>query len=214
MIDNKALSPEAWFHTKRALACVEALNKVGFAAVYAATREEAAKTVLEAIPKGATVGIGGSVTVRELGLPEALKRKGCKVFDHWDQSLSPEERGRTRYSQIVADVFLSSTNAVTMKGTLINIDGFGNRVASMMFGPQTTIIVCGYNKIVDDVDQGLARIWNYAGPINYKRLGREIHDTISEVEKAKLFACTTILSAKPGGKEKFLVVIVGEKLGY
>ncbi len=93
-------------------------------------------------------------------------------------------------------MFLSSTNAVTMKGTLINIDGFGNRVASMMFGPQTTIIVCGYNKIVDDVDQGLARIWNYAGPINYKRLGREIDDTISEVEKAKLFACTTILEKR------------------
>ncbi|MFY9470876.1 MAG: lactate utilization protein, partial [Bacillota bacterium] len=125
MIDNKALSPEAWFHTKRALACVEALNKVGFTAVYAATREEAVKTVLDAVSEGSTVGIGGSVTVRELGLPEALKRKGCKVFDHWDQSLSPEERGRTRYSQIVADVFLSSTNAVTMKGTLINIDGFG-----------------------------------------------------------------------------------------
>lgn len=79
MIDNKALSPEAWFHTKRALACVEALNKVGFTAVYAATREEAVKTVLDAVSEGSTVGIGGSVTVRELGLPEALKRKGCKV---------------------------------------------------------------------------------------------------------------------------------------
>ncbi|MGI6662068.1 MAG: lactate utilization protein [Bacillota bacterium] len=214
MMEKKPLDPETWFHTKRAKACVAALNKVGFTAVYAATRDEAVKTVLDAIPQGASVGIGGSVTVRELGIHEALKARGNTVYDHWDQSLSSEERAKARNSQITADVFLSSTNAVTLKGTLINIDGSGNRVASMIFGPKTSIVVCGYNKIVADVEEGLARVRNYAAPVNYKRLGMEFDQNASDVEKAKFYAITTILAAKPGGKEKFVVVVVGEKLGY
>ncbi|NLA61394.1 MAG: lactate utilization protein [Firmicutes bacterium] len=214
MTENKALDPEAWFHTKRAKACVEALNKVGFTGIYAATREDAVKAVLEAVPQEASVGIGGSVTVRELGLHEALKARGHRVYDHWDASLSPEDRARARDNQITADVFLSSTNALTMKGTLINIDGSGNRVAAMIFGPKTSIVVCGYNKIVSDVEEGLARVRNYAAPVNYKRLGREFDEAASDIEKAKAYAITTILEAKPGGKEKFVVVVVGEKLGY
>lgn len=217
MTENKAkaLDPEAWFHTKRAKACVEALNKVGFTGIYAATREDAVKAVLEAVPQGASVGIGGSVTVRELGLHEALKARGHRVYDHWDTSLSPEDRARARDNQIAADVFLSSTNAITAKGTLINIDGSGNRVAAMIFGPKTSIVVCGYNKIVADVEEGLARVRNYAAPVNYKRLGREFDATAaSDIERAHAYAITTILEAKPGGKEKFVVVVVGEKLGY
>lgn len=214
MAETKPLDPETWFHTKRAKACVEALNKVGFTAVYVPTREEAVKAVLEHIPQGASVGIGGSVTVRELGLHEALKARGNVVYDHWDQSVSSEERALARDRQITADVFLSSTNAVTMKGTLINIDGTGNRVASMVFGPKVSIVVCGYNKIVADVEEGLRRVREYAAPINYKRLGREFDEKATDIEKAKAYAITTILESKPGGKEKFVVVVVGEKLGY
>ncbi len=214
MSENKPLDPQTWFHTKRAKACVEALSKVGFTAVYAATKEEAVKAVLEHIPEGASVGIGGSVTIRDLGIHEALKNRGHAVYDHWDTSLSREERAKARDSQIAADVFLSSTNAVTMNGTLINIDGTGNRVASMIFGPKISIVVCGYNKIVSDVEEGLARVRRYAAPINYKRLGLEFDENAGDVEKAKFYAITTMLAAKPGGKEKFVVVVVGERLGY
>jgi L-lactate utilization protein LutB len=214
MTEKKPLDPETWFHAKRAKACVEALNKVGFTGIFARTGEDAVKAVLEAIPQSASVGIGGSVTVRELGIHEALKARGNKVFDHWDTSLSAEERAKARDSQITADVFLSSTNALTMKGTLINIDGTGNRVASMIFGPKTSIVVCGYNKIVADVEEGLARVRNYAAPVNYKRLGREMDENDDDVAKARAFAITTILEAKPGGKEKFVVVVVAKKLGY
>ncbi|HHX27589.1 MAG: lactate utilization protein [Bacillota bacterium] len=214
MTEEKPLDPETWFHTKRARACVEALNRVGFTGIYAANREDALKAVLEAIPQGASVGIGGSVTVRALGIHEALKARGNKVFDHWDSSLSPEERTRARDGQITADVFLSSTNALTMKGTLINIDGTGNRVAAMIFGPKTSIVACGYNKIVADVEEGLARVRDYAAPVNYKRLGREMDEADDEIARARAYAITTVLEAKPGGKEKFVVVVVGEKLGY
>jgi L-lactate utilization protein LutB len=211
--ENQSLSPEQWFHRKRALACVDALNKAGFTALYAETAEDARKAVLEAIPEGASVGIGGSVTVRELGLHEALKARGNTVHDHWDPALSAEEKAAARDAQITADVFLSSTNAVTMRGALVNIDGTGNRVAAMIFGPKTSIVVTGYNKIVADIEEGLTRTRRYAAPINYRRLNREFNET-DDNGRARALAITTILEAKPGGKDKFIVVVVGEKLGY
>lgn len=210
--------PEKWFARKRATACVDALNKSGFTASYAETKEDARRLALEAIPAEASVGVGGSVTVRELGISDALRARGNTVYDHWDASLSPSEKTATRDRQITADVFLSSTNAVTVKGALINTDGTGNRVASMIYGPKISVVVCGHNKIVADIDEGIARIRDFVAPVNYKRLGREAPcadgGSCDECGSAKACAVTTIIEAKPSAKEKFVVIVVGEKLGY
>jgi L-lactate utilization protein LutB len=216
--ENPMYEPERWFNRKTAEKCVEALKKNGFAAYYAEDRDEAKRIILEAIPTGASVGIGGSVTVRDLGLPQALKERGNRVFDHWDTALSPAEKADARDSQIKADVFLSSTNALTIEGALVNTDGTGNRVASMIFGPKTSVVVCGYNKIVPNVVAAIRRIRRYAAPVNYRRLNVNapcVEDKPCEA-CASPRACrvTTIIESAPSGKEKFVVVIVGEKLGY
>jgi len=215
--DNLMYEPVKWFNRKAAEKCVEALKQNGFDAYYAETREEAKKIVLDAIPAGASVGVGGSVTVRELGIPQALKERGNRVYDHWDASLSPAEKAAARDSQVRADVFLSSANALTMDGVLVNTDGTGNRVASMIFGPKMSIVVCGRNKIVPSVRDAVRRIRTYAAPINYKRLNAKAPCAGGgdcEACKPKLCAITAVIAAKPAAKEKFLVVIVGEDLGY
>lgn len=216
--ESKLLDPVRWFTSKRAQACVDALKARGFAAYYTENREQAVKLVEELIPPGASVGIGGSVTVRQLGLPKLLKERGHKIYDHWDPDLTPAQKQEARDNQIKADVFLSSTNAVTMDGVLVNTDGSGNRVTSMIVGPKITIVVCGTNKIVDTVEDGLRRIRTFAAPVNYRRLnmvfpcqeGKPCHDC----KGATGCRITTIVEAPPPGKEKFAVIIVGERLGY
>lgn len=215
--DNPMYEPEKWFNRRAAEKCVEALKKNGFAAYYADSREDAKRIVMEAIPAGASVGIGGSVTVRDLGLHEALKARGNRVYDHWDSSLSPAEKTAARDNQIKADVFLSSTNALTMDGALVNVDGTGNRVASMIFGPKGSVVVCGYNKIVPNIRAAIQRIRRYAAPVNYKRLNANAPCVEGgDCENCHPSSCriTTIIEAKPSAKDQFVVVIVGEKLGY
>ncbi len=212
-------SHENWFIRRQAEMCVNALRKRGFAACFAPDREEARRIVLEHIPLGASVGIGGSVTVRDLGLDVALKERGHKLYDHWDSSLDPHDRTKAHDNQILAGVFLSGTNAVTEDGVLVNTDGSGNRVAAMIFGPEVTVVVCGYNKIVRDVPSAIDRIRKYAAPVNCKRLGVQSPcqsggDCFSCGNSAQLCRATTILEGVPGGKKEFVVVIVGEKLGY
>lgn len=215
--DNPMYEPEKWFNKRTAEKCVDALRKNGFTAHYVETRDEAKRIALEAIPAGASVGIGGSVTVRELGIHEALKERGNQVYDHWDATLSPAEKVAARDNQVRADVFLSSTNAVTMDGALVNTDGTGNRVGAMIMGPKVSIVVCGYNKIVPDVRAAIRRIRRYAAPVNYRRLNANVPC----VDGGECDACTskscritTIIEGKPGAKDEFVVIMVGEKLGY
>jgi L-lactate utilization protein LutB len=160
-----------WYGEKVVEATLKNLNNNGFFAFYAPSKDEALRRVLGMIPADARVGVGGSVTIREIGLIEALVQRGNPVADHWRSGLSEEQLKEVRRSQLTSDVFLSSSNAVTMDGKLLNADGTGNRVAAMIFGPRKVIIVAGVNKIVKDVDEGLRRIRNVAAPMNAKRLG-------------------------------------------
>jgi L-lactate utilization protein LutB len=196
------------------------LKKNGFNALYVPSKEEALKTLLEMIPLGAKVGVGGSVTVRELGLIEALLKRGTPVADHWRSGLTQAEKRDIRRSQLTCDVFISSTNAVTMDGKLVNVDGTGNRVASMIFGPRKVIIVAGANKIVKDLDAALFRIRNVAAPMNARRLNHKspcgTTGLCNEEEcdsNERLCNIITILERRPSETET-TVLLVGEKLGF
>ncbi len=216
MGNNPIYEPEKWFNRNMAEKCVEALSKKGFTAYYAESKDEAKRLALDAVPAGASVGIGGSVTIRELGIHEALKAGGHAVFDHWDASLSPAEKIAARDGQMTSDVFMSSTNAITIDGALVNVDGTGNRVAAMIFGPKETVVVCGYNKIVPDLAVAHERIRRYAAPVNFLRLNPKGVPEERDLEAVAGSLCrvTTIIEGKPTGKDKFVVIIVGEKIGY
>jgi hypothetical protein len=109
------------------------------------------------------------MTIRELGLIEALTRRGNRVIHHWHPGIPISDWLPFMMEAHNSDVFLCSSNAVTENGKLVNVDSTGNRVASMMFGPQKVIVVAGKNKIVQDVDAGLRRLKKVAGPLNAKR---------------------------------------------
>ena len=111
---------------------IKALNQKGYEAVYAPTKEDALAEVLKLIPEGTVVGVPGTVTIREIGAMEKLAERGCTIRHHWNPSLTPEERMQTLMDEYCADYFLTSANAVTRDGVIVNIDGNGNRVSAMV----------------------------------------------------------------------------------
>jgi L-lactate utilization protein LutB len=208
----KAISPETIAEV------VARLKKNGMEALYFSTAAEAKEEVLRRIPSGATVGAGGSVTLRQMGLLEALEKRGHEVYDHWREGLSPEGRLEMGRKHPRSDVFLTSTNALTMDGKLINVDATGNRITSMIMGPQKVLVITGVNKIVKNLNQGLARLKKIA-PRNCQRRkdptpcvqDLTCHDCDSP---ARICRVTTIIERRPGAMKDFTVILVGEELGY
>ncbi|MDA8336966.1 MAG: lactate utilization protein [Peptococcaceae bacterium] len=207
------------FNAERARRVVAALNKNLFDGVWAPTAGDAVEEILKRVPPGAGVGAGGSVTLRQIGVLEILEKKGHTVFDHWREGLDPAEVYRVRRNQLTADVFLSSTNAVTMDGCLVNIDGAGNRVAAMIFGPSRVIVVAGLNKIARDREAALVRIKDEAAPRNMHRLNLPTPCARTTfcadcAPPARMCRITTVIEAKPLGIPEFTVILVGENLGF
>ncbi len=206
-----------WQNEKLGLRVVEALKKNRFKAEFMATREAVRQWLLELIPTEASVGLGGSVTIRQLNVLEELKKRGNRILDHNDPMATLEEKTRVRRQQLTSDVYLSGTNAVTLDGKLVNLDGTGNRVAAMIYGPQKVIIVIGINKIVKDVDSALERIEMFAAPMNNYRLGYQnpcvktgfCMDCESE---QRICNVITIMRKKPTQTD-ITVIIIGEELG-
>ena len=149
---------------------VAALKKHGFEAEAVASRDECREMILKMIPAGAKVGVPGSASVRAIGVVEELKKRGHELYDHWEPGLSPLDALKIRKQQLLCDVLLSSTNALTMTGELLNMDGIGNRVAAMIFGPGKVIIVAGRNKIVPNLESARDRIQKIAAPRRAKEM--------------------------------------------
>src|SRR4030042_2454797 len=158
-----------WWIEEKAKKAIEKLVAHDFKAIYVKTREEAGQEILKHITPKQRIGVGGSLTIRELGILEKLEAQGYTVYDHWKPGLSKERTLEIRRSQMTSDLFLSSANAVTLSGEIVNIDGFGNRVNSTVFGPGKAILVAGYNKIVEDVQEAIKRVKNVVAPLNARR---------------------------------------------
>ncbi|MDD4783749.1 MAG: lactate utilization protein [Syntrophaceticus sp.] len=212
------MSITEWHNAAIAGKVVKALKKNGFDAVYFSNRDEATQFVLDSVKPEMSVGCGGSVTVKELGVPEKAREKGAEILDHGQAGLSPEEKQDIRRKELVCDLFLSSTNAVTLDGCLVNVDGTGNRVAALSFGPKRVIVVAGVNKICSNIDTAFERIRNYAAPRNNKRLSLDNPCTDSGLcmdcnTESRICRVYSVLKKRPTLSE-FTVVLVGESLGY
>ena len=139
---------------------------------YSPNVSQAKDEIVAMIPQGATVFRCGSMTTVGMGLWEELDNlSGVEVINPYQPGLSPEESLELRRKGMTADVMIASSNAVTLDGRLVNLDGMGNRVAAMIFGPKKVILVVGMNKVAPDLESAMARVKNYAGPINAIRLG-------------------------------------------
>ena len=207
-----------WLKGQRGKKAVEALNKNGFESKYISDGKTACAEILNLIPKDAKVGVGGSMTMRQIGVMDTLEKKGNVIYDHWKPGLSPEDVLKIRRAHLTCDVFLTSANAVTMEGMLVSTDGAGNRVGAMMFGPGKVIVVAGVNKVVNDLHSAFRRIKEVATPQVVKDMGLEIPCAVTGFCSdcnSPMRACraTVILERKPFFSD-IHVLIVGEDLGF
>ena len=195
---------------------VEALKKRHFEAYYVSDSKDVAAKVMELIPAGSSVSWGGTTTVDQLGIKKLLADKGYKLIDR-DTAKSPEEREEIMHQALMSDFFLMSSNAITEEGELFNIDGKGNRVAALCYGPKNILIIAGMNKIVPDMDAAYDKVRNYTSPVNAMRFCDATPcaktglcgDCLSSQSICAQFVETRI--CKPDGRIK--VILVGEDLG-
>lgn len=152
----------------------EALARNNMTVFFSKNKAEALEKALSLINKGDTVSVGGSVTLSQLGLCEALKSGDYNYLDRYAAS-SPEEMHAVFRKCFTADAYFSSANAVTEQGELFNVDGNGNRVAAMLYGPKKVIVIVGKNKIVKDIDAAVERLKTVAAPLNAKRLNKNTY---------------------------------------
>ena len=206
-----------WHNEKMIQRTLKSLESNYFDAEGFSERSNLVDKVLSFVKPGIKIGFGGSLTVRDLGIIERLKNEDVLILDHWKPGLSKDDVGGIRFQQLTCDLFISSANAITEKGEIINVDGSGNRINSITYGPKKVIIIAGCNKIVPDINAALERVKNIAAPMNAKRLNLPLpcaetgrcHDCKSE---ARICRIISIMQRKPNATD-ISVYLINEELG-
>lgn len=204
-------------YNKRGEVLVKNLKKRHFDAVYCDTKEEALEQALALIPEGSTVGWGGATSAQQIGLMAALNAGEYKTLDR-DKCETAEEREKIAKDCLSADVFITGTNALSLDGQMVNIDGTGNRVAAIIYGPASVVVIAGMNKVADDLESAIIRARTVAAPINQQRFGLNNPCTVTGTCadcKSETCICNHIVvtrHCRPVGRIKF--ILVGEDLGF
>ncbi len=197
---------------------IQNLAKRNMEGYYAETKEEAVKLIMENfLTEGKTVCYGGSMSLTESGLMDAVKEGTCILYDR-ATAVTPEEIKDMNAKMINSDYFLMSTNAITVDGELVNIDGRGNRLSYLLYGPENVIVVAGMNKVVSNVEDGVRRVRDIASPPNTVRLNKNTPcaktgrcgDCFSE----DCICSQIVITRRSGIKNRIKVVLVSEELGY
>jgi len=195
------------------------LSQNNIRAFKARDRQEAREIALSLIPPGALVGMGNSLTLRETGIYDSLVTGGYSLINQFETGISPGENLRRRKQGMLADVYFTGANAITMSGELVNIDGKGNRTAAMMFGPDRVVVVAGRNKIVEDVEKAWDRLREYTAPALAKKLGRATPCARSGVctdcnSPERICRCYTVIRGQmPADRDRITVILVDEDFG-
>lgn len=204
-------------YEKRAVMLVKNLKARHFDAVYCKDKNEALQQALKWIPDGATVGWGGALSAAQIGLINAVKNGNYHSIDR-NIATTAEERDKAARECLFADVFLSGANAITLNGEMVNIDGIGNRVAAIIYGPKSVIVIAGMNKVVATLDDAITRARTIAAPMNQQRF--MLNNPCSKTGvcadcKSEESICNQIVitrNCRPAGRIKF--ILVGEDLGF
>jgi len=210
---------------KRIQNLIARLGQNNIPAFYVKNRSQAFEKVMSMIPEGSTVGFGDSMTLRQIGMVDALEKGNYVFLNPWKPGISPEENIRLKKRALTSDVFVTGTNAVTLDGKIVNVDALGNRVAAMLFGPDKVIIVAGINKIVENLEEALERIRNKVAPLNVKR--HPSFDPMppcgttgvcSDCSSPWRICNKTVIIERQFDNDKYApvitVIIVGEELGF
>ena len=196
---------------------IKNLTKRQMEGFYCPDIKSALNKALELIPKASSIGWGGSVTIEQIGLLDAVQNGEYETIDRSLAKNSEEQR--KIYGEICcADYFLMSTNAITLDGELINIDGRGNRVAFLCYGPQNVLILAGMNKIVTDIESGFKRVRNIASPPNAIRLNRQTPCAITgrcgDCYSPNCMCGQFVVTRYSLMPKRIKVILIGETLGY
>lgn len=197
---------------------IKNLKRRNIEACYCPTTQEAVAKVQELIADGSSVTWGGSMTIRDMGLPDALRERGTlNVLDR-DLVEGAEEKQEMYVRAFTADVYLTSANAISEDGVIVNIDGNGNRVAAISWGPKKVIFVIGMNKVAQNIPAAIARARGTAAPINAKRLNTNtpcnVDGACHNCNSPESICCYIHLLRNSRNAERHVVVLVGEDLGY
>lgn len=196
------------------------LRKRGMEGMYFDRGEDAVDAIRKMIPDGCLVGLGGSETIIETGLVDALRKMDIRLLDRYAEGVTPEEVNLMRREGLLSDVFIASSNAITADGKIVNQDGIGNRVAAMVYGPHKVILMVGMNKVVRSVEEAVARIKTVAAPMDAIRVNKA-------TPCSKLGFCDDAHCLPPNRicgqlvviestltPDRITIVLVGEELGY
>lgn len=206
-----------WKNEHKAKKMVELLNDKGYTAVYASDLDEAKKKVLDHVELGASIAVGGSETLKEMGLVDHFRNGDYKFFERYGQP-SWQETVEVYRQSLLADYLVTGTNVITKKGELVNVDSSGNRAAGIVFGPKNVVIIAGTNKLVDNLDDAFKRLREIA-PMNCERVGhktpcRETGECSDCQIQARMCNYTTIVHNGRKFEGRYFIVIVPEEVGF
>ena len=208
--------PKKIYYEKRAAVLIKNLKSRHFDAYYCPDRESALNKALELIPEGSSVGWGGAMSAKQIGLLDAVKNGNYRAIDRMATN-SPEEKLEAERQCLFSDVFLTGANGLSLDGQMVNIDGYGNRVAAIIYGPKTVLVIAGMNKVVDTLEDALQRARTVAAPTNQQRfqLNNPCTVTGSCADcKSEECICNQIVitrHCRPARRIKF--ILIGEDLG-
>lgn len=196
---------------------VKALEARNMEAYYAATREEAVRRALELIPEGSTINMGGSASVRECGLIDAVC-SGNYIFYDRDRAETPEEKTEIALKAFTCDWYLGSVNAMTEDGVIVNVDGNANRIAAYAFGPKNVLLIVGMNKVVKTEEDAMHRARNEAAPINAQRFGIDTpcvkNGSCFDCKSPECICCQIMITRFSRIPKRIKVILVDENLGF
>lgn len=205
------------YFAKRGQVMVKNLRSRHFDAYYCENKEEALVKALELIPEGASVGWGGALSAQQIGLIDAIRQGNYTAIDR-DVVSDPVEKKKVMKQALLADVFIAGANALSLDGQMVSIDGNGNRVAAIVYGPESVIVIAGMNKVVDSLELAVHRARTVAAPMNMQRFHLQTPcDVTGSCANCRSEGCicNQILitrNSKPAGRIK--VILVGEELGF
>ena len=211
------MSPKEIANQNLANTIIKNMAKKNMEGYYCATSAEAVEKALSLMPEGASVTWGGSMTLTDCGLMDALKTANYELIDR-DTAKTPEDSRLMYAKQVMADYYLMSSNAITIDGELVNIDGRANRVSCLCWGPQNVIIIAGMNKVCSDVESAVQRVRNFAAPPNCVRLNRNTPCTqtgkCGDCYSPDCICSQVLITRRSSTPNRIKVILVGEELGY
>ena len=211
------MSPKEIANQNLANTIIKNMAKKNMEGYYCATSAEAVEKALSLMPEGASVTWGGSMTLTECGLMDALKTANYELIDR-DTAKTPEDSRLMYAKQVMSDYYLMSSNAITIDGELLNIDGRANRVSCLCWGPQNVIIIAGMNKVCSDVESAVQRVRNFAAPPNCVRLNRNTPCTqtgkCGDCYSPDCICSQVLITRRSSTPNRIKVILVGEELGY